>query len=255
MPSLAIDKSALSHLLASNVVEFLDLGCSTGKSYEYIRKATGLRIGISLDTDAAKVAECRKVNDLSFVFDVTSLPRSIGTVSSAYLIHFLEHIPNPEAAIEILRAAVYAARDFVLIRQPYFDHDDELRGLGLKTYWSDWSGHKNPMKSAQIAALADDPLVSRLRIFGIDRITGSEHPAVLPLTTLPDQHDYTAEKHGPKPKAAFTGPCFREMLVVLERDTISDKAGIAIARILSGLQARTELLLDLSDDQPQRRTA
>jgi len=246
MPALAIDKSALSHLLASNVIDFLDLGCSTGKSYEYIRKATGQRIGLSLDTDAAKVAECRKVNDLSFVFDATSLPRSIGTVSSAFMIHFLEHLPNADMAMEIIRGAICATRDFVMIRQPFFDHDEALRALGLKTYWSDWSGHKNLMHSGAIAALAGDPLVGRLRTFGIDRIAGSEHPAVLPLRSLPDQHDYQAEKHGPKPTVAFGFDCFRELLVIFERDTISDKASVAIARILSGLEARSELLADLA---------
>jgi hypothetical protein len=234
MSSLTIDAPALSHLLASNVIDFLDLGCSTGKSYEYVRKATGLRLGISLDTDADKVAKCREVNDLSFVFDVTGLPASAGSVSSAYMIHFLEHLGDAEIAQRIILAALSVTRDF--------DHDAALATLGLKTYWSDWSGHRNRMQSSDFLDLDNNPLVERVRAFGIDRITRSDHPAILPASALQDQHDYDAQRHGTKPSADIAVPCFRELLVVLQRPTMTERGNVALARILSGLSARSEPL-------------
>ena len=240
MSSLTIDAPALSHLLASNVIDFLDLGCSTGKSYEYVRKATGLRLGISLDTDADKVAKCREVNDLSFVFDVARLPASAGSVSSAYMVHFLEHLGDAETARRIILAALSVTRDFVLVRQPFFDHDAALAGLGLKTYWSDWSGHRNRMQSADFLALDANPLVERVRAFGIDRITRSDHAAVLPASALPDQHDYDPQRHAQKPSVNIAVPCFRELLVVLERPTMTERGNIPLARSLSGLSARSE---------------
>ena len=247
MSSLSIDASALSHLLASNVIDFLDLGCSTGKSYEHVRRATGLRVGISLDTDADKVAKCREVNDLSFVFDVTRLPAGVGTVSSAYMIHFLEHLSDADQAARIIAASLSVTRDFVLIRQPFFDHDAALAALGLKTYWSDWTGHRNRMHSSDFLDLAANPLVERIRVFGVDRITRSDHPAVLPASALEDQHDYVASRHGLKPVVDIAVPCFRELLVVLERPTMTERGNTALAKILSGLQARSELVADSSE--------
>jgi len=69
MPALEIQKSALYDLLASGVVDFLDLGSGGGRSYEYVRRMAGLKVGVSLDVVPEKVTECRRVNDLSFVYD------------------------------------------------------------------------------------------------------------------------------------------------------------------------------------------
>lgn len=245
MAAIAIDRAELTNLLASNVVDFLDLGCGVGRSFEYVRKSTGLRVAVSLDSDPAKIAECRKVNDLSFVFDVLDLPRSIGTVSAAFMIHFLEHLPDEAAAHEVIHSALLASRDFVLIRQPFFDHDDELAELGLKTYWSDWTGHKSPMKTSFFASLVKscDPLVHRVRIFGIDRIRDSSHAAVLPLAAPPDQHEYMS-RHGAKSTASFRGNCFREVLVLLERQPHADVGAVGISKVLAGLKDRAEPLLE-----------
>lgn len=256
MAAIAIERAELTNLLASNVVDFLDLGCGVGRSCEYVRKSTGLRVAVSLDSDPAKIAECRKVNDLSFVFDVLDLPRSIGTVSAAFMIHFLEHLPGEAAAHEVIHSALLASRDFVLIRQPFFDHDEELAGLGLKTYWSDWTGHKSPMKTSFFASLVKscDPLVQRVRIFGIDRIGDSSHAAVLPLAAPPDQHEYLA-LHGVKSEVSFRGDCFREVLVLLERQPHVEIGAVGISKMLAGLKDRAELLLDVSAGGSRRAHA
>lgn len=254
MPPLSIEPAALSSLLDSNVIEFLDLGCSTGKSCEFVRKATGMRIGVSLDSDAEKVEQCRKINDLSFVFDVSRLPRSRGTVSSSYMIHFLEHLAGPDEALEIIGATLEVTRDFILVRQPFFDHDEALARQGLKTYWSNWTGHRNPMRSADFAGLTDDPLVSRVRVWGIDPIESADNPAILPTSALPDQHAYDVARHGPKADTPITIPCYRETLVVIERPGLSDAGNLSLARILSSVQARTTLLSD-STVRPRRLRA
>lgn len=256
MPGLEIQKSALYDLLASDVVDFLDLGSGGGRSYEYIRKTTGLRVGVSLDANAERVSECRKVNDLAFVYDVRDVPYSFGAVSATFMLDFLQHLSTEKAVLQVIQNALVASRDYVFIRQPYFDHDEELARLGFRTYWSGWQSPENHMDLPFMAALLRrcGPFVQRLRVFGIDRIIDSSNPAVLPLAAPPSRQQYQEALHGPKARVAFAGPSFRELLVILERQSISEESSATLAKLLKGLDTRAELLAEASLAQANAST-
>lgn len=247
MPALEIQKSALYDLLASGVVDFLDLGSGSGRSYEYIRRLSGLRIGVSLDINPDKVAECRRINDLSFVYDIREVPYSFGAVSAAYMFNVLEQVPTDKAVLQVVQNALVASRDYVLIRQPYFDHDAALAERGFRSYWADWPTHRNRMDTAFLAGLARrcGPFAQRLRLFGIDRIKNSSSPHILPLAASAGQLGYDPGKHGGKTSEAFQFPSYREVLVLIERQSIGDAARQGIVRMLAGLGDRLELIEDI----------
>lgn len=244
MPALEIQKSSLYDLLASGVVDFVDLGSGGGRSYEYVRRTTGLKVGVSLDLSPAKVTECRQVNDLSFVYDIRDVPYSFGAVSAAFMLNVLQQIPVEKSVLQVVQNALVASRDYVMIRQPFFDHDAALARLGLRSYWSDWSTHLSPMDLPFLSGLARrcGPFAERLRVFGIDRIDDSESPFILPLAAPPEQDRYSQSLHGEKPEARFDFPSYREALVIIERQSISEAAVANIARMLGGLGKRIELL-------------
>ncbi len=247
MPALEIQKSALYDLLASGVVDFLDLGSGGGRSYEHVRRTTGLKVGVSLDIAVEKVTECRRVNDLSFVYDIREVPYSFGAVSAAFMLNVLQQIPAEKSVLQVVQNALVASRDYVVIRQPFFDHDAALAERGFRSYWSDWNTHHNRMDVAFLAGLARrcGPFAERLRVFGIDRIVDSTSPHILPLAAPPEQDGYDEALHGGKTEVSFSFPSYREVMVVIERQSINDAATADIARMLGGLGQRVELLEDV----------
>ena len=244
MPALEIQKSALYDLLASGVVDFLDLGSGGGRSYEYVRRATDLKVGVSLDLVPSKVTECRQINDLSFVYDIREVPYSFGAVSAAFMLNVLQQIPAEKSVLQVVQNALVASRDYVAIRQPFFDHDAALSGLGFRSYWSDWSTQVSRMDVPFLAGLGRrcGPFAARLRVFGIDRIDDSSSPFILPLAAPPEQDRYSQALHGEKAEVGFDFPSYREALVIIERQSIGEAALADIARMLGGLGKRVELL-------------
>jgi SAM-dependent methyltransferase len=251
MRPIEISSPSIEQLLSSGVVEFLDLGCGSGGSCEFVRRYTDMRVGLSLDLSDDKIVQCRKVNDLAFAYDVTTLPRVEGAVSSAFCMHFLEHVDTAANVFRIIELALTASRDFLLVRQPYFDHDDALARLGCHTYWSDWSGHKTKLSTAMIDDLATHlfglGLLQQVSISGIDRIESTSHATILPLDAESNQHHYDAERHGPKPIADINFDCFREIFVVFRRPTISAAGLERLAQVKAVVQPRLTPLREIQN--------
>jgi SAM-dependent methyltransferase len=246
MRPVEISSKSIERLFASGVIEFLDLGCGSGGSCEFVRRYTDMRVGLSLDLSEDKIAQCRKINDLAFAYDVTTLPRAAESVSAAFCMHFLEHVDTAANVFRIIELALTASRDFLLVRQPYFDHDATLAELGCHTYWSDWSGHKTKLSKKMLADLSDKlfakGLLKEVSISGIDRIENTGHSSILPRGAATNQHLYDMEKHGPKPLVDFTFDCFREIFVVFQRSTISDEGLARLAQVQAVVQPRLVLL-------------
>lgn len=247
MPALEIQKSALYDLLASGVVDFLDLGSGGGRSYEHVRRTTELKVGVSLDVAREKVIECRRVNDLSFVYDIRDVPYSFGAVSAAFMLNVLQQVAAEKAVLQVVQNALVASRDYVMIRQPFFDHDAALAERGFRSYWGDWSTQHSRMDVPFLAGLARrcGPFAERLRVFGIDRISDSMSPHILPLAAPPEQEGYDEAQHGGKTEVVFDFPSYREAMVIIERQAISEAAAADIARMLGGLGKRVELLEEI----------
>src|SRR5690606_876666 len=130
--------------ILSDAYDFYDFGCSTGANIAYTNGVfPGLR-GLGIDIAAPKVAAALGNGYDAVVFDILELPEC-KRVSFVTMSHFLEHLPSLSVARPIIAKAISVSRDFVMIRQPWFDADGELLRRGFKFYWSHWSGHRNKM--------------------------------------------------------------------------------------------------------------
>jgi hypothetical protein len=160
--------------------------------------------------------------------------------------HFLEHVDDAATVFRIIERAVTATRDFLFVRQPYFDHDPALAALGCKTYWSDWSGHKTKLTRDMVAELSgrlgDTGISCEISVYAIDRIDNTGHSAILPLGVPPDQHAYDPERHGAKPITVVDFECFRDILVIFARHTATGVGHQRMKQLMATFGSRTTLL-------------
>lgn len=197
--------------------DYFDFGCSTGANIALIKSICPRLRGLGIDVDGEKVAGAIKQGHEAIVYDILSLPAR-KTASFVTMSHFLEHLASVDQAARMIRKAVSVSRDFVFIRQPWFDSDGMLLGQGLKFFWSHWHGHRNKMTSLDFHGILTRELSEgRIRGFSIHgrtRITHSNNSTLLPLSAPMDQHHYDASLHGQKVEEPVRCPAFREIVVL-----------------------------------------
>lgn len=219
-------QTELERKLLSGHYDFIDFGCSKGDSLKFGRDHLGGRHGLGIDIDPKKVQTSIDRGEDALVFDATEIGNYRDIVSFGIMAHFLEHLPGLPLAMKCIESAVSIARDFVFIRQPWFDADGQLLEDGLKLYWSDCAGHTNPMTTLDFYRA-----IKRLKskkpkawaIYGSDRIFTSANKCVLPLTAPSTMHFYDASTDGRKPFRILNYPVYREIFCVIQ---LSDRAGI-----------------------------
>ncbi|MFO0687838.1 MAG: class I SAM-dependent methyltransferase [Myxococcota bacterium] len=157
--------------------DFLDYGCSDGRSLELAVHGLGGVRGLGLDSSTEKVEQAKTRGHDAIEVDATRMPKCRGSVAFAILSHFLEHLPGVRDASRCLRHAIGVSQRFVYVQQPWFDSDFHLFRRGLKLYWSNWTGHTNRMTTLAFHSILQ-PLVRQSRLaryclYGRDRIASS----------------------------------------------------------------------------------
>jgi SAM-dependent methyltransferase len=228
-----VQKPEIDDLLRSGVYDYLDLGCSVGGSLYYGAKVFNGTRGLGVDIDPKKVRTTLEAGYEALEFDATELGRFPNAVSFVTIFHFLEHVPGITEARKCILAAISVARDFVAIRQPWFDSDPYLMQHGLKLYWSDWTGHPNAMTTFQFYRILKDHAKPRAwAVFGRTPILDSADPAVQPLSAPTNSQQYDHEQHGPKELVEFDRPIYRETVCIIANgdsvtvDDIATKMGV-----------------------------
>ncbi|MBA8906827.1 class I SAM-dependent methyltransferase [Aminobacter ciceronei] len=202
-------------LTGLNDYDFIDFGCSKGGSIAYAAKAFGVPRGIGIDISPEKVEATRGAGFDAMLADARTLSAYPKAVSFVTMLDFLEHLPGLSDARTCILSASEVAKDFIFIRQPWFDSDGYLMSLGLKLYWSDWRGHPNAMTSLEFHnVLSRIPNIEDFRIYGRDPILDSDHPAVHPIGSPTDQHEWKAGTHDPKPAVPFDRPVFKQIMCI-----------------------------------------
>ncbi|WP_170329828.1 class I SAM-dependent methyltransferase [Ruegeria arenilitoris] len=234
----------LRALFESNQYDQIDFGCSNGGSLAYGQKDLGGSSGIGLDISCSKVEQTRNAGYDAALADVTQLKAQPNSARFVTMMDFLEHLPSVDLAGSCIEAACEAATDFVFIRQPWFDSDGYLFENGLKLYWSDWAGHPNAMTSLELYRMISRVnSARRWRIYSRTPVTDSSDTCVHPYDAPPNQHDYDADLHGPKPTIEFSQPVYRQIgAIILMKDD---------PELLSDLEAKTkwtDLIYDSSGD-------
>lgn len=201
--------------------DFVDFGCSTGDSLQFGFDSFGAKYGLGLDINQSKVDQTIVRGYEAFCMDVTKLDQSENIVSFAILSHFLEHLPGYRMARKCVTAGMSVARDFVLIKQPWFDSDGYLFDHGLKFFWSDWRGHDYAMSKLELyRAIRDSGISCKTRFYGRRPVNQSTDLAIHPYSAPYDQHAYCEKTHGAKPVVDICIPTYYELQSVI---LLSDK--------------------------------
>ncbi|MCK6471061.1 MAG: glycosyltransferase [Planctomycetes bacterium] len=194
--------------------DFLDFGASTGSSIEFACKHLGGRRGLGVDLDPNKVETMRRCGYDCIQADATKLELPPNAVKFVLMSHFLEHLPDLDSVRKSIRSAARVATDFIAIRGPYFDADEYLRGLGIKFYWSDWTGHLCHLTTMALAEIMRAEGLKDVRIECEREVADSNDPALLPLAAPADQHAYDPQFHGEKPQVQFNRKVYAEIVAV-----------------------------------------
>jgi len=209
--------------LGSDTYDFIDLGCSNGGSLEWAKRSLGGKRGVGVDIDQKKVKLTRAAGFDAVRGDARQLAANRRCVSFVTMLDFLEHVSGFRDARTCVTAASEAARDFIFIRQPWFDTDGYLFSLGLKLYWSDWTGHPNSMTTLDFyKILSRIQRVTHWRLYGRERITCSSNAALQPIGAPGNLHGAKAGETV-SPPIVFNTPVYRQIMciAVLEGGTLS----------------------------------
>ncbi|HET6941607.1 MAG TPA: methyltransferase domain-containing protein [Sphingomicrobium sp.] len=201
--------------------DFVDFGCSVGGSMKFAERAFAGGRAVGIDIDPSKVERTRAAGYEAVLADATDPHQFRGQARFSILSHFLEHLPNYEAVARSVETAIAISRDFVFVRQPWFDTDGELFRHGLKFYWSDWSGHPMPLTSLQmhraIRKALDSGRIARATIYGFTPVVDTDDECVIPVSAPLNSSKYDPALHEPKINPAMKLDAFRELVVVLAK--------------------------------------
>ncbi len=215
-------QASFAKAIASGEYDFLDFGCSAGGSIERSMRLFGGRRGLGLDLSEEKVAATRHAGYDAVVQDVTDIDGHEDCVRFVTMAHFLEHLPGIAEARSCVESAVLAAREFVFIRQPFFDADGDLFQHGLKLYWSHWIGHSLHMTSLELhdvlRPLLRSGRIHRFAIYAQGPIADSSNDAVHSIDSPIDQHEWDADVHPGKPAVSFRGNTYRQLKAMVTID-------------------------------------
>ncbi|MEX2553052.1 MAG: class I SAM-dependent methyltransferase [Actinomycetota bacterium] len=191
--------------------EFVDFGSSQGGSIDYCMRRFHARKGLGIDLGADEVAEIRSRGFDAIQGDVLDFRCPSGSFRFVSMMDFLEHLPNLQAVERALTTAKRVARDFLFIRHPTFDDEPYLNSIGLKQYWTDWSGHPSKITLAEYTQMFERLELSlyclRFRTPAYD----SADPVMLPLSAPPDQLKFDLDLHGPRPEVVFPRPVWGQL--------------------------------------------
>lgn len=183
-------------------IDFIDIGSGRGDSMFAAKRLFDAGEGLGFDLDEKK-CEIAKENGFNVLcMNALKLNRVHNVARFVQINHVLEHLPSIKDAAFTIQSGMALAKEFMFIRQPYFDADGALMRRGCKLYWSDWHGHPNRMTTLEfdvtLRPLKAKGLVKRYVICARDRITSRKHPAIHPLSALRDQGPYDPTIHPPK---------------------------------------------------------
>ena len=128
---------------------FLDLGCSHGGSLIFGKDTLRLGEGIGVDLDTSQIESARALGLNVIQADCCKLKSVFrDEVDFCLASHFLEHVQNLNTAHKIIYSALSITKKAVFIQQPSFDGMDYFNKMGVKLFFSDWSGHPNMMTTS-----------------------------------------------------------------------------------------------------------
>lgn len=199
---------------SASLMDFIDLGCSTGGSYSQMVKRFGYERGLAIDIDGKKVktARCNGVpaihmdaRRLSFFRD-----NSFRAVTMSY---FLEHLPSRELIEEVLRESVRIGSETIYVRGRMFN-DEALKDAGVRFFWSNWRGHQTHIEGEEVVQLLTDLGAHDIEVKYLGQVETTDDPCIHPLEAGKDRHAYDPAIDPPKPVGIPLEDIYQEYEIV-----------------------------------------
>ncbi|MBW1859601.1 MAG: class I SAM-dependent methyltransferase [Deltaproteobacteria bacterium] len=210
--------------------DFIDFGASEGGSIEFARARLGGTKGVGIDIDPKKVEQMLQVGYDCIQGDITQLDLPPNSVRFVTMSHVLEHLPDLGAVCKAIECAAKVASEFLFIQGPYFDADEYLEGLGLRPFWSYWSGHRCHLKTEDLRSILLDLGLEDFNMQVYNKVKDSNDRAIHPWNSPINSHEYDPNIHPPKPSIRFSEPVYREMVCCVRLRPVENWKGIIDAR-------------------------
>jgi hypothetical protein len=213
-------ETSIQRLIDEGGYDFIDYGCSHGNSIKYGMSRLGGKRGIGIDLDPKKIADTEKAGYTAVLADATQIGCRTGSVRFGLMLHFLEHLPSRRVADQTLRAATMYAREFVYVRQPWFEGSAALLPLGYRLYWADWTGHPNHYSAVDfVNVLSRSRRVKRFLVFGRTPVLTTRDNCLVSLSAPPNSQAASAEDVATREEVALPERLFRELVCMIQLGT------------------------------------
>lgn len=106
--------------------------------------------------------------------------------SVLYLVHILSYLAKEEDVQALLVKCSSITKDFLMIRDNYYDSDYELNKMGFKTLSSNLSSNKVRLKVDHYLHLLNKLDILSYSLFGLGRIFSTKDKYILPLNSPKD---------------------------------------------------------------------
>jgi ubiquinone/menaquinone biosynthesis C-methylase UbiE len=197
-------------------IKFLDVGCKIGGSFS-IAKKYGFTSdqGIGIEVNETHVEKFKKSGYNGIIASATNIPFPDRHFELVIFSHVLEHMRGPEQGQKALNECIRVSSKLVVVALPFFDEDAYINSLGLKTFYSDWTGHTNKV---HYKTLTSEWLKEyKYEVNMIKKIESSESEEIIPITAPTDSLEYDLSLHGEKPAINFDRDIWREYTIVIQK--------------------------------------
>ena len=192
--------------------DFIDFGASKGGCIEFAMDRLGGQRGLGIDINTNKAEEMRRNGYDCIEGDITKLALPGKSVRFVTMSHILEHLPDLLSVEEAIKSAAHVASDFLFIQGPFFDADEFLKKQGLRFFWSYWTGHICHLTTWQLKEILFNLGLPEHLIMVREVLMDSSDPAIHPLASPINQHEYIPEVHPEKSFITFSPPLYKEIV-------------------------------------------
>jgi SAM-dependent methyltransferase len=195
--------------------KFLDIGCKIGGSWN-ISSKFGFKPeeGIGIDINETHVQNAKNIGLNVRIGDATNLDFDDESFELVISNHVFEHLPSRNDFDKAIQEALRVSSRWVYIAFPIFDHDEYLKELGLKTFYSHWTGHTCMVHLSELLEIFKE---YRTNLEMIKLLKDSNAKEIHPISSPIDQFEYNSDIHQPKPYFKFNREIYREFALTIHK--------------------------------------
>lgn len=211
--------------------DFIDVGANKGDSFRFGLEQLGGTKGLALDINPKAVSRLNEAGMPALLRDCRHYRFEGSNFRFAILSHILEHMDAWHEVSALVSGVARNVRDFVFIRQPFFDEDAYLSTKGIKTVGANLSYHPLHVHSQQYAQLFMALGFQDFAIYGSERLRHSHQSGHLIDSRAPlDTKGWKRDPATKPVRVDFERPVFQELVMVL-RLSQQPLAGIVEAAV------------------------